>query len=55
MHLTPDDVIFWQYGFVKLNATIAFTWALMLVMAVGAKLITRKPVHRPQNARAGRI
>ncbi len=29
MHLSPDDVIFWQHGFAKLNATIIFTWALM--------------------------
>ncbi|MDA3878654.1 MAG: F0F1 ATP synthase subunit A [Halothiobacillus sp.] len=42
MHLTPDEIIFWQHGFVKLNATIVFTWALMLVLAVGAKLITYK-------------
>jgi F-type H+-transporting ATPase subunit a len=35
-------MIFWQYGVFKLNATIVFTWALMLVLAVGAKLITRK-------------
>ena len=41
MHLSPDAIIFWQYGFFKLNATIATTWALMLVMAVGSKLITR--------------
>jgi F-type H+-transporting ATPase subunit a len=41
MHLTPDDLVLWHYGVFKLNATIAFTWALMLVMAVGAKLITR--------------
>jgi F-type H+-transporting ATPase subunit a len=32
MHLSPDQVIFWQYGFFKLNATIATTWALMLCM-----------------------
>lgn len=42
MHLSPDAIIFWQYGFFKLNATIATTWALMLVLVVGAKLITRK-------------
>ncbi|MGB5511608.1 MAG: F0F1 ATP synthase subunit A [Woeseiaceae bacterium] len=42
MRLSPDEIIFWQYGFFKLNATIVFTWGLMLVMAVGAKLITRK-------------
>ncbi|WP_210541911.1 F0F1 ATP synthase subunit A [Rhodoferax sp. PAMC 29310] len=41
MRLSPDAIIFWQYGFFKLNATIATTWALMLVMAVGSKLITR--------------
>jgi F-type H+-transporting ATPase subunit a len=41
MHLSPDEVVFWQYGFLKLNATIAFTWGLMLVMAFGAYLITR--------------
>lgn len=42
MRLSPDEIIFWQFGFFKLNATIVFTWGLMLVLAVGAKLITRK-------------
>ena len=42
MRLSPDEMIFWQQGFLKLNSTIVFTWALMLVLAVGAKLITRK-------------
>ena len=42
MHLSPDQIVFWQYGLFKLNATIVFTWALMLVLAVGSKLITRK-------------
>ena len=42
MRISPDQMIFWQHGFLKLNATIVFTWALMLVLAVGSKLITRK-------------
>jgi F-type H+-transporting ATPase subunit a len=42
MRLSPDQMIFWQRGFLKLNGTIAFTWGLMLVLAVGSKLITRK-------------
>jgi F-type H+-transporting ATPase subunit a len=42
MRLSPDDMIFWQYGFAKLNGTIAFTWALMFVLAVGSWLVTRK-------------
>jgi F-type H+-transporting ATPase subunit a len=41
MRLSPDDMIFWQHGFLKLNGTIAFTWALMLVLALGSKLVTR--------------
>jgi len=42
MRLSPDQMIFWQRGFLKLNGTIAFTWGLMLLLAVGSKLITRK-------------
>ena len=41
MRLSPDQMIFWQHGFLKLNGTIVFTWGLMIVLAVGAKLITR--------------
>jgi F-type H+-transporting ATPase subunit a len=42
MHISPDQTIFWQHGVFKLNATIVFTWGLMLLLAIGAKLITRK-------------
>jgi F-type H+-transporting ATPase subunit a len=41
MRLSPDEIILWQYGFIKLNATIAVTWALILLLAVGSKLVTR--------------
>jgi len=41
MRLSPDQLIFWQHGIFKLNGTIVFTWGLMIVLAVGAKLITR--------------
>jgi len=42
MNLSPDQIIFWQAGFFKLNATIAYTWGLMLVLVLGSKLITRR-------------
>ena len=42
MRLSPDQWVFWQHGFIKLNATIAFTWALMLVLTLGAALLTRR-------------
>jgi F-type H+-transporting ATPase subunit a len=41
MRLSPDQMIFWRHGFLKLNETIVFTWGLMLVLAAGSKLITR--------------
>jgi len=44
MNLTSDQLIFWQHGFFKLNETIVTTWAVMLLMAVGAMLITRHVV-----------
>lgn len=41
MRLSPDEHIWWQWGSVKINATIAFTWGLMAVLTVGSMLITR--------------
>lgn len=42
MHLSPDQLVLWQHGFLKLNATIVTTWGLMLVLVLGARLITRR-------------
>ncbi|AVR44437.1 F0F1 ATP synthase subunit A [Christiangramia fulva] len=42
MKLSPDDTIFWSNGFININLTIVTTWGLMLVMVIGAWLITRK-------------
>ena len=41
MHLSPDEIIFWQIGFIKLNATILYTWLLMLLLVLGSLIITR--------------
>ena len=42
MEISPDELIFYQIGFVKINATIVFTWMLMLLMTIGSMLVTRK-------------
>ena len=42
MNLTSDQQVLWQHGWVKLNGTIATTWVMMAVMALGAKLVTRR-------------
>ncbi|MEO6250396.1 MAG: F0F1 ATP synthase subunit A [Luteimonas sp.] len=51
MHLTPDELIFWQHGWVKLNGTIVFTWALMAVLVLGSMLITRRLSTSHQRSR----
>lgn len=42
MHLSPDSLVFWQYGLFKVNATLVYSWLLMFVLVCGARLITLK-------------
>ena len=42
MQTTPDQIIFWQHGFVKLNGTIVFTWLVMAVIVTVSILATRR-------------
>ncbi len=51
MRLTPDEMIFWQNGFFKLNGTIVFTWGLMLVLTAGSKILTHKLSTGPDRSR----
>ena len=44
MNLSSDQEILWQHGFIKLNGTIVTTWAMMLLMSLSAKLMTRRLV-----------
>ena len=41
MHLSSDELLLWQHGFFRLNATIATTWLLMLALTLCSWLITR--------------
>lgn len=41
MNISPDGIIFWQQGWFTLNATLVFTWIVMIVMVVGAWFVTR--------------
>ena len=44
MRISPDEIVFFEYGFVKINFTIVTTWAIMLFMVIGSFVITRKLV-----------
>lgn len=56
MHITPDEVVLFRWGFVVINATILCTWIVMLLLTLVAWLVTRKlasfeePRSRWQNA-----
>lgn len=54
MQLSPDQAVIWSWGLVSLNATILYTWVVMLLLVGGSWLITRRvsagvPVRRGQN------
>ena len=41
MEITPDQVVLWEWGVLRLNATIAWTWAVMALLALGSWAVTR--------------
>ena len=41
MDITPDQIVYWQWGVVTLNATIVWTWVIMAVLALGSWVVTR--------------
>ncbi len=54
MILSPDEIILWQHGFIKINATLAFTWGVMAMLAIGSYFVTRRlsidpPISKAQN------
>mgnify|MGYP006289660211 CR=1 FL=1 len=54
MQPTPDSLIFWEKGFITINGTIVFTWAVMAVLVLVSVLATRnlsggKKISRWQN------
>jgi F-type H+-transporting ATPase subunit a len=42
MTITPDTVVVWEWGVVKLNATILFTWLVMAILVGVSWLVTRR-------------
>ena len=43
--LSPDPIVFWQCGFVKLNATMVYTWLVMAVV-IGLAALALHPPRR---------
>jgi F-type H+-transporting ATPase subunit a len=54
VELSPDEVVFWQWGFLSLNETIVFTWLVMALLVLFGWLSARRlsvepPLLRSQN------
>lgn len=42
MEINIDQIIYWEWNFLKLNATLLFTWLVMLLLVGTSVLITRQ-------------
>jgi F-type H+-transporting ATPase subunit a len=42
MEITPDEIVYWQWEIVTINATLVFSWVVMGLLGVGAWLVTRE-------------
>jgi F-type H+-transporting ATPase subunit a len=42
MTISPDSIIFWQAGPVRVSATLVFTWLIMAILVLGSWLVTRR-------------
>lgn len=41
MEITPDQVIYWRWGPVTVNATLVWTWAVMALLVAGSWALSR--------------
>lgn len=42
MNISPDQSVFFSFGFIKINATLVVTWLMMAALTAGSILATRK-------------
>jgi len=52
--INPDTIVYFEWGWFKINATILFTWVVIFLLTFGSWLVTRKltadgPLSRWQN------
>jgi len=52
MHITPDHVVLWQWRFLHINATMIYTWIVMLALTLVSWLVTRRLDHSPDGVRS---
>jgi len=51
MELSPDTIIYWQWGSIVVNATLVFSWVVMGILVIGSWLITQNLSTEPKMSR----
>jgi F-type H+-transporting ATPase subunit a len=51
MTISPDELVYWRWGPVVLNATLVFTWLVMALLVFGSWLVTRNLSTEPALSR----
>ncbi|MBN1930953.1 MAG: F0F1 ATP synthase subunit A [Desulfobacterales bacterium] len=39
--ISPDQIVYWKWGVISINATILFTWVIMALLVIVSWLVTR--------------
>ncbi|MCM0612448.1 F0F1 ATP synthase subunit A [Marinobacter sediminum] len=51
MTISPDSVVYFQWGIFSLNATLVFTWLVMAILTLTSWLVTRRISDNPDISR----
>jgi len=51
MTISPDSLVWWQWGPITVNATIGFTWVVIALLATASWLATRRLTDGPEMTR----
>lgn len=41
MNIDPSEIVYFEWGFVRITATLVFTWVLMVILATLSYMVTR--------------
>jgi F-type H+-transporting ATPase subunit a len=49
--ISPDEMVVWSWGVIRLNGTMLYTWLVMAVLVAGSWLVTRRLHTGPRFSR----
>ncbi|MDO9084850.1 MAG: F0F1 ATP synthase subunit A [Anaerolineaceae bacterium] len=53
MEISPDGIIYWQSDWMKLNATIVYTWVVMALLVLFSVYVSRRLTSDPKKISRG--